>query len=195
MKKVQKSTEHLEKSLHSTASTERLEKSLLKKDKNTNKRLVAGSLIATLIALTPYLFSLYESVPQTQIWDTFLFTYDSKLWLDANYAMWVLSSKSIPLMLLFVWFFTCRHWWYHALLVPIVMYVFQIGVVLFSDINVDEFQLIYMIPVMTIIIPTIYLIRARIFNKINEATKTMQELEDELKMSPKGLWGKVKQYF
>ncbi|WP_298555649.1 hypothetical protein [uncultured Algibacter sp.] len=176
--------------------TEKQEKFLHKeKFTNSNKGLVLGSLIATLIAITPYLFSLYESVPATKSWDTFLFTYTSDTWEDANYAMWTLTGKAVPLMLLFLWFFTCRHWWYHALLVPIVMYFFQIGVILFGDVAIDEFQLIYLIPVMAIVIPTIYLIRARIFNKMNEASKSMQQLEDELKMSPKGLWGKISQYF
>ncbi len=155
-----------------------------------------GSFIATLIAMCPILFSFYESVPQTMSWDTFLFKYYSGTYESAQYAMWVLTGKLIPLYLFFIWFFTCRHWWYHALLVPIVMYSFQIIKVISVDNNpIDEFQLIYLLPIMILVIPTIYLIRARIFNKINEATKSMQELEDEFKISPKNFWGKVKQYF
>ena len=42
------------------------------------KSMIIGSIIATLIAITPYLFYLYESVPTIQFWNTFLFTYDSK---------------------------------------------------------------------------------------------------------------------
>ena len=60
---------------------------------------------------------------------------------------------------------------------------------------IEIFQLIYLIPIMAVIIPTIYLIRARLFNKVNEATKSMQELEDELKMTPKNFWDKINQYF
>ena len=112
--------------------------------------------------------------------------------------MWVLTSKAIPVLLLFIWFFTCRHWWYHALLVPITMYSYQIFVIFKQD-NLQEYidnnQLIYLIPVMAIIVPSIYLIRARIFNEVHTANQTMQELEDELKMTPKGFWEKVKQYF
>ena len=165
-------------------------------DKKIGKGLIIGSVIATLISITPYLFYLYESVPTTKVWSTFLFTYDSKSWEDANYVMWVITGKIIPLYLLLLWFFTCRHWWYHTLLVPIAMYLFQIIMMLNTDAKyIDEFQLIYMIPVMAIIVPSIYLIRARIFNKINTATKTLEELEDEFKVSPKNFWGKVKEYF
>ncbi|WP_445738544.1 hypothetical protein [Mariniflexile sp.] len=192
---TQESRKELDRSLQTQESRKELDQSLLK-DKYINRNIVLGSLIATLIALTPYLFSLYESVPNTQIWSTFLFTYDSSFWLDANYVMWVLTGKLIPLYLLFIWFFTCRHWWYHALLVPIIMYVFQIMVVLNGDTKyMDEFQLIYLVPTMALVVPTIYLIRAKMFNQINTATKSMQELEDEFKLSPKNFWDKIKQYF
>ena len=52
-----------------------------------------------------------------------------------------------------------------------------------------------MVPFMAIILPSIYLIRARIFNKINSVDKSIQELEDELTFKPKTIWGKIKQYF
>ncbi len=160
------------------------------------KSLILGSVVATLIATSPYLFFLYESVPNEKVWDTFLFTYHSRVYSDASTAMWVLSGKLIPLYLLVIWFFTCRHWWYHALLVPIAMYAYQAFTILRVDITtVDESQLIYLIPIMAIIIPSIYLIRAQIFNKVNEATKSLQELEDEFKITPKNFWDKIKQYF
>ena len=160
------------------------------------KGLVIGTIIATFLATTPYLFTLYESVPSTKVWDTFLFTYDSKNWENSNLVFWIFSSKAIPLLLLIIWFFTNRHWWYHALLVPIIMYIYQIFVLFGEDQrNIDEFQLIYMLPIMAVVIPSIYLIRARIFNRINEANKSFEELEEELKLTPKNFWSKLKDYF
>lgn len=174
----------------------KLKKRKEKSQHGVNKSLIGGSLIATLIAVTPYLFYLYESVPDTKVWDTFLFSYDSMGFESANFAMWILTSKLIPLLLLLIWFFTNRHWWYHTLLVPISMYLFQIIMMLNIDTKyMDEFQLIYMIPIMAVVIPSIYLIRARIFNKINESNKSLEELEEEFKISPKNFWGKIKEYF
>ncbi|WP_026755408.1 hypothetical protein [Sediminibacter sp. Hel_I_10] len=162
----------------------------------SKKDFVIGGIIGIFIAASPYLFYLYESVPDQQVWNTFLFTYNSKGWGSANLSMWILTGKIIPLIFLVIWFFTNRHWWYHALLVPITMYTYQI-VVLFNDDNkyIDEFQLIYILPVMAVIIPSIYLIRAQIFNKINNAGKSMKELEEEFMIKPKGLMGTLKQYF
>ncbi len=162
----------------------------------SKRSLILGSVIATILAITPLLFNLYQSVPNDKTWDTFLFTYNSGFFESANTAMWIFTGKAIPLILLLIWFFTNRHWWYHALLVPMFMYIYQIFS-LFTDEShlLDEFQLIYMIPVMAVVIPSIYLIRARIFNRINEATKSLEELEEEFKISPKNFWDKVKQYF
>ncbi|WP_238567175.1 hypothetical protein [Jejuia pallidilutea] len=75
------------------------------------------------------------------------------------------------------------------------MYIYQIIHLFYDDRFLDQFQLIYMVPIMAIVIPSIYLIRARIFNKINEASKSLEELEAEFKISPKNFWEKIKQYF
>lgn len=171
-------------------------KDLLRYQVADKKSLVIGSIVATIIAITPYLFYLYESVPNVKVWNTFLFTFESRYYENVAVLAWTLTGKSIPLLLLFIWFFTCKHWWYHALLVPISMYSYQIFNSIRQDtLNVDSNQLIYLIPIMALIIPTIYLIRARIFNRITEANKTMEELEEELKLSPKNFWGKLKDYF
>lgn len=160
------------------------------------KSILYGSIIATFIAITPYLFYLYESVPAEKVWDTFLFTYNSGGYEDANTAMWLITGKAIPLLFLFIWFFTCRHWWYHVLLVPIAMYLYQLIGIFNDDYSyVDQFQLMHLVPVMAIVIPSIYLLRARMFDKLNTVNKSMEELEEEFKIKPNTFWEKVKQYF
>ena len=162
----------------------------------SRKSILIGTLIATFLGISPYLFYLYEDVPSTQVWVTDWFTYDSKSWEDAQFAMWVFTNKLIPLTFLLIWFFTCRDWWYHVLIVPIAMYIYQ-GIGIFND-NlgfIDSFELIYLLPVMCLVIPSIYLVRAQMFNKLNTANKTLEELEAEFMLKPTTLWGKIKQYF
>ncbi len=163
--------------------------------KNKQKRsLVIGSIIATLIAITPYLFYTYESVPDEKIWNTFLFTFESHFYENANVAIWVIMMKTVPLYLLFIWFFTCRHWWYHVLLIPIAMFAFQLVASIIEETDaMDEFHLMYLIPMMAIIIPSIYLIRAKMFNRIT--SQSMQDIEDEYRLGPKSIWDKVKEFF
>ena len=172
-------------------------KSLVKDKKSYNKSLITGSIIATIIALTPYIFSLYEGVPDQKVWDTFLFTYESGYYESVYVVTWTLMNKVVPLLLLFIWFFTNRHWWYHVLLVPMAMYFLQIIEVLNDDMNFTDTsnQIFYLIPLMAIIIPSIYLIRAKMFNKINDAGKTMEELEEEFRLGGKGVFGKWSDYF
>lgn len=174
----------------------KLEKTKSKSQRTDKKHqirsLVTGSIVATLIAITPYLFYLYESVPNTKVWDTFLFTYHSGSYDSAFASFWTIMGKLIPLYLLFIWFFTCRHWWYHVLLIPIGMYVYQLFAIINEDIViVDEYQLIYLVPLMAIIIPSIYLIRAKMFNRLTN--KSMQELEDEFRLGGKKF--RFKDYF
>ena len=158
--------------------------------------IIVGSIIATFIATSHYLFYLYESVPNTETWETFLFTYKSVGYHDANVVMWLLTGKLIPLIFLLIWFLTCRHWWYHTILVPIAMYIYQVFGLFNDDLSyIDELQLIYLVPVMAIVVPSIYLIRAKMFDRLNTANKSFQELEDEFMIKPTSLWGKIKQYF
>jgi len=177
-------------------STKQNLKSLHADNRLVNKNLVKGSIVATLIAATPFFFYLYEYLPESKAWSNFLFTYDSAFYESVQMAFWAILSKAIPLFLLIIWFVTCRHWWYHALLVPISMYVYQLFGTISSDIKYfDTFQLIYLVPLMAIIIPSIYLIRARMFNEVNDASKSLEELEEEFKVKPSGLFGKLSDYF
>ena len=151
-------------------------------DKKTN--LILGSIVATLIAITPYIFYSYESVPDEKIWDTFLFTYKSGYYDSAIASIWTMMGKIVPLYLLFIWFFTCRHWWFHVLLIPIAMYAYHLFSIINEDLQyIDEYQIMFLIPIMAIIIPSIYLIRAKMFNKLT--SRNMQELEDEFRIGRK----------
>ncbi len=163
-----------------------------------NRKIVKGTIIATLIAVTPYIFYLHESVPNTKVWNTFLFTYESKWYENANLAMWFYTMKAVPLLLITIWFFTCRHWWYHAIIVPICMYSFQLTTAFLSETDRsfdDKLILFYLVPVMAVVIPSIYLVRAKMFNKLNDANKTMEELEEEFKLKPKSFFKRFSDYF
>jgi hypothetical protein len=163
-------------------------------DNSNKKEFVVGSIIATFIAITPLLVTLWQSVPSQKTWDTFFGSFTSNYYDDVQILAWTLIGKIIPL--LFIWIFTNRHWWYHVLLIPISMYIYQI-IEIFNDelIFTETNQILYLLPVMAIVIPSIYLIRAQIFNKINSLNKSLEELEDEFKISPKNFWERVKEYF
>lgn len=151
--------------------------------------LLTGSVIAILIAFSPYLFYLYEIFPNGPVWENFFFTYESKYYKDVLTAAWTFFGKLTPLLLLLIWFFTCKHWWYHVILVPIVMYSFQLVSAVYEDMAVDggiidTNQLIYLAPFFIIILSIVYLIRIKIFDRIYGIDLTEIERENISPFSP-----------
>jgi len=143
----------------------------------TVKNLFAGSLVVIIIAITPLLFYSYKSFPDVKIWETSFFTAETafRSWFDYT---WYLANKIIPLLLLFIWFFTCKHWWHWILLIPIGMYSFQIWGLIQENEGVDEIELHYVFPIMMIVVPSVYLIRAKLFNTLRGTD--LKAFEEEL---------------
>lgn len=139
-------------------------------DQNS-KFLLLGSILAFIIAFSPYIFYLYEIFPDGRVWENSFFIYESKYYESVNVAMWTYLGKLTPLILLLIWFFTCKHWWYHAILVPIAMYVFQLIVAFYEDfyLRVDPMDingLIYLAPFFILILIILYAVRTQIFDRI-----------------------------
>lgn len=137
-----------------------------------SKSLLTGSLIAAFIAATPYFFYLYEGFPDVKVWETSFFglkfKYESNFYESVNVVGWMLFSKLIPLLLLIIWFFTCKNWWYHALLIPISMYLFQIYGVFQDDIYFkDSVEIYYMAPLVLVALIFLYTVRMKIFDRIH----------------------------
>ena len=161
--------------------------------KQTSSSLVRGSIIALLIAVTPYIFYSYESFPTAKVWETALFTYEANWYQKVNVSVWTMMGKFVPLLLLFIWFFTCKHWWYHALLIPIGMFAFQLFNVINDDASfVDEVEIWWLLPLMLIVIPLIYLVRAKLFAKVrgNDLTSFEAELGNK-----RTTWQQIKDLF
>lgn len=156
------------------------------------KSLIQGGIIVLIIALTPFLYYSYESFPgDSQIWETPFFTLTTQ-YPSFNHYAWFLTSKVIPVILLLLWFFTCKHWWYWIILVPLSMYTFQLTNILKQTRNVDEVEIIYVIPVMMIIIPFVYLIRAKLFSKMRQ--DDLKSFEEDL-LQKKSIWQQVRELF
>ena len=143
----------------------------------TVKNLFAGSLVVIIIAITPLLFYSYKSFPDVKIWETSFFTLETAFFSWFDYT-WYLANKIIPLLLLFIWFFTCKHWWHWILLIPIGMYSFQIWGLIQENEGVDEIELYYVFPIMMIVVPSVYLIRAKLFNTLRGTD--LKAFEEEL---------------
>lgn len=152
------------------------------------KALAIGSAVAVVMAILPYAFYYYEALPDW-LWDTSFFTSLSKSFDDNRLmASWILFQKIVPLVLLLLWFLTCKHWWYHTILIPISLYVFQIYSLFdFSSTYIDSGELYFIVPVVIISLSLTYLARIKVFDRIHGID--ISEIEDEIK-KPSDRWFK-----
>ena len=160
--------------------------------KTGKSSLFIGGVLVILIASTPFLFYSYESFPSDSItWETPLFTLNTS-YPSVYHLAWYFVGKAVPLFLLFIWFFTCRHWWHWIILVPIAMYAFQLWGVINENGGMDELEIYYVIPLMMFLIPAVYLIRAKLFAKIR--LNDLQSIEEEF-MTKRTFWQQIKDLF
>ncbi len=140
------------------------------KYQHTDKRkiLSVSTIIALCIVLSPILFYVYQGFPNVKTWESSLFgTIHSNYYESIHTLAWVVFSKIVPFILLLIWFFTCKHWWYHSILVPIAMYVFQIYSILNDDIQfVDDDEFYIIIPIIALVAAITYTIRTKIFDRL-----------------------------
>ena len=143
---------------------------LLMSEKNKiHRKLVIEGIIAVFIALTPLIFYYYKYLPdETDSVSILGFTVKSNGFADASTTIYYLGTKFVPLCLLIIWFVTNKNWWYHAILIPIAMYSFQIYSILqqaTSDGIVDENEILYVVGITMVIAPVVYLIRLKLVDK------------------------------
>lgn len=132
------------------------------------RKIFIETFVVFLIVVSPFVFKLHEyfsSNPEATI-NLFGYIIDRNGFANLSIYAWFMLGKFVPLFLLTTWFFTCKHWWYHAILIPIMMYAFQIFEVIFSDDKyVDTENLLWLLPVCMLVIPFVYLIRIRLYDR------------------------------
>ncbi len=138
------------------------------KGKKARKRFVTESVIIFFIIITPFIFKIHEYLPHEPE-ETIHFLgleIGSNGFVDVSTHIWFLFGKIIPLYLLTIWFFTCKHWWYHILLIPICMYAFQLFEVVYSkDVFVDTENILWLLPVCMVVITFVYFVRVKLYDK------------------------------
>ncbi|MBS9463608.1 hypothetical protein KIM67_14410 [Flagellimonas sp. 389] len=138
------------------------------KDKTrVRKKLLIEGFISLLIAITPLLFYFYKYLPiDSKSWSFIGINFSSNGFEDVSLAFYYYFNKLVPLLLLIIWFISCKNWWYHAILIPISMYSFQLYSVLTYDSgNLDENEIMYVIAVSMVVIPVVYFIRVKLVDK------------------------------
>ncbi|WP_124980411.1 hypothetical protein [Nonlabens xiamenensis] len=148
--------------------------------KLAKKSFLIGSIVTVLLAITPYFFHLYEVIPNNAWEIGFLQNIVASYSGNANVAFWVIFNKLIPFFLMLTWFLTCRHWWYHIILVPTCMFGFQLFSAINPDIEIlDKNELYFVVPVVIFALSLTYVARIKVFDLIHGIDLT--EIEGESK--------------
>ncbi len=146
-----------------------------------SKYLLTGSLIIAFMLFIPYAFYLYNYFPDVKSYETIFGTFESHYYESVRYSIWAILSKLIPLILLIVWFTTCKHWWWYSIAIPISVYVFQLLGVINDDVQFnDEFEFIYSLPVTLLVLTILFFVRSKIslYLKAVDLKKKAEELTD-----------------
>lgn len=145
----------------------------MKKIVTEKRRSVRNSFIIETVAIffiiiSPFLFMLhgYLSRDSEATLEIFGFVIDRNGFPNIRTYIWFLLGKIIPFYLLAIWFFTSKQWWYHIILIPMLMYAFQTFEVLFTEDNtVDTDNIWWLLPVCMVVIPFVYFIRIKLYDK------------------------------
>ena len=72
------------------------------------------------------------------------------------------------------------------------MYSFQLWGLVNQNKNLDELELIYILPLMLVVVPVVYVIRAKLFDKVRG--DDLKSFEEELALN-KSTWQQIKDLF
>lgn len=113
--------------------------------------------LITLLSSIPISY-VYMLFPSTK---GFLFIH-SEYFKDVSWFMYFFSQKFSSILLVFVWFITCRRWWWYVIAWPLLMYGFQMVSLISVEMGlIDVDKVFYLIPLALILIYPVY--RARKF--------------------------------
>ncbi len=145
--------------------------------------LIVSSIVIILIAITPYFLYIYKNIPpDLKDYKVFFGTIQGGKYGSIQTYFYFLFSKFVPLLLLLIWFATNKHWWVHVLIIPISAYLFQlISVVNDSTKFVDEFEFIYTLPFLVMVLLILYAIRYKlsIYVRAIDLKKEMDKTMDD----------------
>ena len=158
-------------------------------NKKARKRILIESFIALLIMASPFLFKAHEYVSSEDgtAFSVFGINIQAEGFDSAEHFLWFILGKLVPFYLLLIWFFTCKHWWYHIILIPVTMYAFQIFETYYYTDILDSQNVLWLLPVCMVLIPVVYLIRIKLYDKhvhgidlkaMNEELTVLREKEE-----------------
>jgi len=152
----------------------------MKSKKKTS--LWTGSFIILIIVFIPYLLYIHQNIPRDiENYETIFGVIKGGHYIRVQTYIYFLLSKFVPLALLTIWFLTNKHWWVHAIIIPISVYLFQLIMVINdSEDFMDEVDFIYTVPITAIVVVILYFLRSKLAIYIL-AVDLKKEMDENMK--------------
>ncbi|PCI32555.1 MAG: hypothetical protein COB60_09400 [Flavobacteriaceae bacterium] len=143
--------------------------------------LISSSIIILLIVFIPYLLYAYKYFPTSETWNSPFGPISIGYFKNVQLFCYYLFGKIVPLLLFFIWFVTNKNWWYHSIIIPISVYMFQFISILNDTLDaIDEMEFIYTVPITAIVVTILYFIRGQLVIYL-EAMDLKKEMEQNFK--------------
>lgn len=169
-----------------TNSKQVLTKKTTNRLKTVNRRFISGLILGIFIVISPYLFYLYR-VPaeELQVLETKFFTIHASGFYDVGSYLHALFTKIALVFFTSLAFLKINDWWKWSLLVPLIMFLYQLFAVMNSNWQFfDEYSflhsLIPIIPIVAILIYSTLKLNNKI-DKLNLHDRVQAEYESTLK--------------
>ncbi|MDG5491645.1 hypothetical protein [Psychroserpens sp. SPM9] len=81
--------------------------------------------IILILIISPFAFYLHVFAPKTQTWETLFFTIDAGYFEKVRNYLWIYSYKILTILIITIWFITCKYWWRLVLLIPLLFAVYN----------------------------------------------------------------------
>lgn len=147
------------------------------------KSISKGVAISLLLIATPFLFYVYKYAPSdSKEWETIFGTIHAGNFNSAQSFIHALFTKFIFVLLTSIWFLTSRNWWKYAILVPLIMFLYQLyGIINFQMQYLDEFDFWYSLPFITPVIIFFIYLSFLISKKDQQYDQVNEELNKDAK--------------
>ena len=193
VKKEELSKEQLFKKLYQTRQVLDEENGLFisEQDRGSRNRKAFELVSSIILASIPFWYILSRLIPEGPKSYSFGWFYvhdhDFK---NLFIFIWYISLKIFILIPLMIWFISCKAWWRHAILVPIILYTYQLWETLKQESNIiDQFELLKAAPAILFILGLVLFLSNRIkyqykiydlySNMVKEINALLVEISDQ----------------
>ena len=166
VKKENLSKEQLFKKLYQTRQVLDEENGLFnsKQDRGSRNRKIFEIVGSIILASIPFWYILTRLIPDgTKSYSFGWFYVHDHGFQNLSIFIWYLSLKIFILIPLMIWFISCKAWWRYSILVPIILYTYQLWETLKQDSQIiDEFELLKAAPAILFILGLVLFLSNRI---------------------------------